>query len=585
MNRAVPPRGDGGNPPVTSSAGYGSRIASAPFAGFVALAAFAIYAAAYFACVYQPGLIRMDDFGYLQGVVETIAAGHPVTNAWLGPYSATLSGMSALAFRATGDFILSTWGLQAVFVLGGAALLYRLFRARLTSAAAAGLALVTATQPGYWHKCSEFSGNVSTMYFAMAALLAYRNRSRDLAWAWFFPLVFLAFANRQNALALLALPAWHLVFDRSMARPQKAWLAAGLMAFAFAALLFHSCMNHSFAQTYALYSGWDFSKAGGILRTWIFGVAAALGFLSLFGLLTVADPVARIQANLRKPWIPFAATAVFWLPSAIGPLPMLSFLTPLVGSLDRTSALQWFLLIVIPCLFWTLDWKWIRFDAPACLVLGFVSISSLRGFWYDFYLLDVALAAFFLGLTRDTPLRPGRFSFLMGVVLLCAHGAWAYGYKILSDKQRISIAAYEHLERAGRLTPAEMTDGTFGYLGWKLFDQYWRHEKIMDLAGYLGYVRTGRAVLEAELPWRASFRRPELPGEEVLAEGRTRIGFFPARYRIRDLHDTASKALCEPALVLDPANYRRRPFPLDNKEWSAYVEDFRKHGGTEAGGP
>ncbi|MEO6095680.1 MAG: DUF2079 domain-containing protein, partial [Fibrobacteria bacterium] len=227
----------------------------------IALAAFLIYAAAYFAFLYQPGLIRMDDFGYLQGVVETLAAGRPITNAWLEPYSATLSGLCAMAYGLTGDFILSTWGLQAAFVLGGAALLYRLFRERLSPLAAAGLALVFATQPSYWHKCSEFSGNVFTMVFVLGALLAYRHRS----WGWFFPLTLLALANRQNSMALLSLPAWHLIFDRSrfgeppapdgVQGSRKAWMVAGMMAFACAAILLHLTLNRSIAQNFGIYSG------------------------------------------------------------------------------------------------------------------------------------------------------------------------------------------------------------------------------------------------------------------------------------------------------------------------------------------
>jgi hypothetical protein len=119
-----------------------------------------------------------------------------------------------------------------------------------------------------------------------------------------------------------------------------------------------------------------------------------------------------------------------------------------------------------------------------------------------------------------------------------------------------------------------MTDGTFGYLGWKLFDHYWRHERVTDMAAYLGYVRLGRAVLETELPWRRSFKREAGPGEEILEAGRGRIGFFDLRYRDRDLHEADGGALCEPALYLDAAAYRPRPFPLDAGEWSAYISGF-----------
>lgn len=576
MKRNGPPPEAGGPP------GLLSRFPTWP--------AFAVYLIAHFALLYQPGLIRMDDFGYLQGVAETIAAGRPHTNDWLEPYSAILSGLCALAYGITGDFILATWGLQSLFVAAGALLLYRLFRTRLEPIAAAGMALLSATQPAYWHKGSEFSGNVFTLVFALGALLAYRRR----LWAVFFPLAFFAFANRQNGLALLALPAFHLIFDRaspgprsrlspsspspspshSHSQPEKAWIAAGMMVFACAALVLHMSLNRSIAQDYGIYAGMNAYKAVLILRTLLFGLLAALGFLSFFGLLTGEDALARLRGNLRTPWAPAAATLMLWSLPVFWTLPLMSFLTPLVGSLDRSFGLQWFLLLALPCLFWTLDWKLIRFEAPLLLALAYVVLNSLKGVWYDFYLVDVALAAFFLRLQSVAAFKPGRPAFALGALLLSLHFAWAYGYKIVADKQRISIAAYEKLERAGRITPMEMTDGTFGYLGWKLFDQYWRNERITDMAAYLGYVRVGRVVVETELPWRRSFRPSGVEGGELLEDGAARIGFFPARFRVRDLHVTDGRALCEPALFLDPGRYRKRPYPLNGKEWSEYLAAF-----------
>jgi hypothetical protein len=544
-------------------------------------AAFAVYLIVHFSLMYHPGLIRMDDFGYLQGVVETIAAGRPHTHAWLEPYSAVISGLCALAYGLTGDFILSTWGLQSLFVAAGACLLYLLFRTRLAPGAAAGMALVAATQPAYWHKGSEFSGNLFTLVFVLGALLAYRRRQ----WAVFFPLAFFAFANRQNGMALLSLPAFHLIFDRarprSGSRPgshaEKAWIAAGMMVFACAALVLHLSLNRSIAQDYGIYAGMNAYKAALILRTFLFGLLAALGFLSFFGLLTGENALARLRDNLRlplRPWAPAAATLLLGSLPVLGTLPLMSFLTPLVGSLDRSFGLQWFLLLALPCLFWTLDWKLIRFEAPALLAVAYVALSSLKGVWYDFYLVDVALAAFFLRLQSAAAFDPGRPAFALGALLLSLHFAWAYGYKIVADKQRVSIAAYERLERAGRITPAEMTDGTFGYLGWKLFDQYWRHERITDMAAYLGYVRVGRVVVETGLPWRGSFKGSRSEGGEVLEEGTARIGFFRARYRVRDLHVTGGRALCEPALFLDPGTYGKSPYPLNAGEWAEYVAAF-----------
>ena len=161
--------------------------------------AFLLYALAYFALLYHPGMLRYDDFGYLQSVIETIIRGRPFTHDWLAPYTASSSSLAAWTYSLTGNFPLSTWGLQSLFVLANFLLLMRLLRINLSWRDSSCMGLVIATQPIYWYKCSEFGGNTFTFSFVMAALIAYHQRR----WIWFFGLVFIAFANRQNSIAFL----------------------------------------------------------------------------------------------------------------------------------------------------------------------------------------------------------------------------------------------------------------------------------------------------------------------------------------------------------------------------------------------
>ena len=51
-----------------------------------------------------------DDFGYYKSIVETIQHARPWTDGWLEPWAASLSVISALIFRATGNFLLATYG-------------------------------------------------------------------------------------------------------------------------------------------------------------------------------------------------------------------------------------------------------------------------------------------------------------------------------------------------------------------------------------------------------------------------------------------------------------------------------------------
>ena len=550
--------------------------------------ALGLFALLYFSLIYYPGLVRMDDFGYLRGIIATLVQGRPQTDAWLEPYSATLSSLSAAAYLLSGNLSLSTWGLQSLFVLGNAALLYRLFRFRFDAGVSALLALVVSTQPGYLHKCSEFAGNASTVTFVLLAFWAYLRGW----WAWFFAAAFLAFANRQNSVALLALPAFHFLRGRTPDSesaepgPDNAgrWtLAAYGLVFAAAALFLHSRMNRTVAQEYGIYAGMDAGKAAAILHTQIFGILSGLACLSGLGLLMGENAVANVKANIRRPLAPLAFTCVLWLLPFFWSLPLVSFLTPLIGSLDKGFLLQKLLLVGIPILLWLLDYRHLNWDGPFCLFAGYTFLSGMRGYWYDFYLMDVALAALFFRLTREAPSSMGPWASRAAMLLIAVNIAWAYGYKIFSDKQMLSVVVYEKLERAGKVPVEEMTDATFGFLGWKLFDYYRHHERMTYPANFLCFARRDRVVIDTELPWRRHFKSGAAEGT-VLEEGRTCIGFFRLRYRVVDRHGKDDVPLCvsEP-LKLNRSIYSIQPYPLDNREWSELISASRNGALGQAG--
>lgn len=544
-----------------------------------------VYAILYFSLIYRPGLVRMDDFGYLQSVIETLTEGRLRTHAWLEPYTATLSGLCALAYLITGNFPLSTWGLQSLFVMAAFFLLFKLFRARLEPKASACLALLVATQPVYWHKCSEFAGNIFTLVFVLLAVMAYRRGN----WVGFFVAAFLAFANRQNSLALLALPAFHFLWGGTLrsdgsATPipgnRRILLSVCFAGFFAAALVLHFHLNRTIAQSNGIYSGFDLEKGLAILRTHIIGAFAGLAFLSGFSLFTGDSADGNLRANIRAPFLPSTLTVLFLLIPLSGSVQLLSFLTPLVGSLDRTFWLQRTLLFVIPALLWSLDFRQLRPDAPACLLLAYLGLSGLKGFWYDFYLLDIAFAALFYRLTREKPLVMGRLAMAAAALLISVHLAWAYGYKILGDKQMLSVAAFERLERAGKIRVEDMSGATFGYAGWKLFDHYVQWEQDANMVGFLCHLKLDRVDMETELPWRRSFKsgsRHDAP----LLEGRARIGFFDLRYRVVKGDVDPQAWYCAKPMPLDTLEYGRKVYPLNEGEWSAYIASRRDSSGAK----
>ncbi len=536
------------------------------------MAAFGCYALAYFALLYHPLLLRFDDFAYVKCVLETLQAGQPRTSDWLEPYSATLSVLSSVAYRITGDFPISAWGLQAVFVLINFELAYFLLRLRLRRRDAALITSLIATQPIYWYKCAEFSGYSFTFTFVLIALHAALRKN----WIPFYAAAFLAFANRQNNVGLLLLPAFD--FIRADSRTRKLHIAC-FAAFAGAALWFNAGINRTLAQANGIYAPMDAAKIRNIAQGLVTGVFVGLTFLSFFEWLlgsTHSNAVGNLRANLRRPLRPAAASIALLALPFIGRLPLIEFQAPFIGSLDHGHALQYAFLAAAMTALWILDWGFPRCDAPFFLGAGYLFINGFKGQWYDIYLLDVGLVALVFVLTRNVIRKPGPLAWGLITAALLAHAGWAYAFKILSDKNALSNRVFETLERRGVVEAENMTDATFGQLGWKFFDYFIRHESTANLAAFLGYVNKDRAVLDTELPWRRAFKRDAPYGAEILDTGTASVGFFPVRYRVMDLHaDNAGTISPVGALRLDKAGYRIMPMPLNKREWSEFIDSYR----------
>lgn len=529
-------------------------------------AAFAAYLACHLAFLYHPGLVRYDDFAYLRGVIATLAQGKPITHDWLEPYSATLSGLCALAYRATGNFPLSTWGLEAAFTAANFVLLHRLLRLRLDRMGSACVAFLLATQPMYWYKCAEFTSNPFTCAFVLAALLAWTARRYGL----FYVAAFLAAANRQNSVALLILPACACLTTRGRPRLGHTFAIAVFLA-GMAAL--HAVMNRTLAQSVGIYATFDAARCIRILQSLAVGVALVPAFLSVFGALLGAGLKSKLAANLRAPAPAACATVFFLLIPAWGGLPLIDFQAPLIGSADRGHALQYALLIVVPASYWFLDWHRLRPHPALALCLAYPLIGSLKGILFDAYLIDIGLAALFYRLVAETEPGSGKGRPRLAIALATAHLAWAYAFSILAAKEVLSNRVYESLERSGTLNATDMTDGTFGYLGWKLFDAFAQEGRPGELSGFLRYVRRDRTRLQTEVPWRRSFKDDIPAGGRVLDSGTTVIGGYRLRYRMLLLHpDTEESISPDGRFVAVAGAYRVRPFPLNKQEWSDLIE-------------
>jgi hypothetical protein len=569
------------------------------------LAGWAAYALFYFAFGFHPGLLASDDFGYLRSVLGTLAAHRPYAYAWLEPYAATYSGACALLYGLTGSLLAAAWGFQAFCALAFYPLLARLLAARLRPGHAALLSLAIAACPLWFAKAADFQAAFCTLDLVLLALLAFEARR----WGWFFLAAFLAFANRQNQICLLILPwaqalrggiqgewvSWKLprVYSGTSLKPAPLkTVTLWTLAWAAAALLLVLSMNRTYASAHAAYRSEAFPElAKHAALAFAAGGFMVLGWLSLGSLLAgrpgvwrsrwagaagvekVATVGARFGAGFRARWPYLAATAgLLALIPAWGPS-LLRTDTPLFGLLGWRQVnrlLPWALLALLPALDLTL----LRRKPYPALLMGYVAIASVRGIWWDYYFLEIALIAILMAVEQSQASALPRPA--LAALALCLVFDMGYGflYKIQSDKQALSVSVLERLQREGKVPTEAMSGAPFGFLGWKLFDYYIAHDGRMggNPEDFLGYVRRDRVLVETGLPWRSGFKAALPAGADSLAGGECRIGFAKVRYRVADVHGSRAEEPAQgPALRLDP-RFRPPPYPLDDAEWRALIQ-------------
>jgi hypothetical protein len=299
------------------------------------------------------------------------------------------------------------------------------------------------------------------------------------------------------------------------------------------------------------------------------GAFMCLGWLALGSALTGR---AFAWRRLPRGWIAPVLVAIgllalvpFWGPSLLRTDTPLFALT---GWSQINRALPWALLAAAAAA----DYRLLRPSPYLFLAAGYLAIASLRGIWWDYYFLEIALLCLLLALDASpVPLLPKPATVILALSL-CLDLGYAWMLKIQSDKQRLAIHVLENLEREGRIGVAQMTAAPFGYLGWKLFGHFITHEgrTYSELHDFVGYVKKDRVVIDTELPWRRAFKAPLPPSADSLGGGTWRIGFTTLRYRVADLHGPeAGLPIMGRPMELDPAEFHSPRFPLNAEEWKA----------------
>lgn len=489
------------------------------------------------------------------------------TYDWLAPFNAVMTGLVAILWRLTGNFPIAAALYSGAAALMAFTLLFRLLAARTAPGWAALLALAFALSPTFFNKAGDFHGCVLTVALFLLALSAHESRRLGV----FLVAAFLAFANRQSSIVLILLPLLQSVEDLRRGRVIRARLPAYLALFTVAAWGLRVYMNRTQAQSpEAVFAPGDWGDRLALSGT---ALVAGVGFIALFlAFFGLAGKPFRdsLRENLAQPLVPGIVSVILIASSFLWPPDLFRTDFPLFGAMGW-GAINRSLPFLMAASVWVLDRRLLRPSPYLALALGYAALTSLRGIWWDYYLIEIALLALLLAVARAGHRAPGPVGKSLAYALIAFGLGYGYLLKVQVDKQVLAAHAFERLERDGVISVDAMSNAPFGLLGWKLFDHYLADEgrgKAV-LHDFQRYVRQGRVRVESEVPWRASFRNGLPAGAIILDQGRARIGYVMVRYRVADYRsaDSAASSL-GPLLPLDPARYLPRPFPLDSREWN-----------------
>ena len=528
-----------------------------------------------------------DDFGYYKSIVETIQHARPWTDGWLEPWAASLSVISALIFRATGNFLLATYGLQSVLFGAGLTLFVVLLMDRgHTRRGAVVMAFLLGGMPTILWKSAEFTGMVLYLPCLLGAILAAERRR----WIWFFSAWAIAVATRQNAVAWLIMPVWEVLQSALTSRkrldkclPEVYCVIGGL---AFFALLMLG-MNKSHAQTVitehildhlALLRVLKIAAIGGLAYLIAAGCSAMQ--LRLLGRLSPSRASAIAQMGVLGIFLAVA----FW---RIDPRQWVLFEH---SSYNGAAGCCYFLVLIgIGMVGWV--GRGIKHHSKlAVYALANLVLLCLRADLWDYYLSDIIVFGLLSVSTPSAPVgllateRRGRAWFNVLAVTLWTAGAVFNLWNALQFKLRLDLAhgtnsVVEHAFREGKVTPMQLYGTTFGFVAWHLQPYFATHEgrndpKIAHFWNYLLYsinIRTrGSGVINSFEPFKSA--PPPDSSRWIRSEKHTVLWMFEAEFFLERAIPISNPP---PHVPMRMESYHRIPYPLDNNEWRQLIENER----------
>lgn len=520
-----------------------------------------------------------DDFGYVRSVVETISRGRPWTDDWLEPWSASLSVLAAVAYKASGSFQMATQGVQvllmALGVFGGARLIHRRGFSALGSAF---LAVLVLTCPTLLWKQVEFTA----LALYVPCLLLALDAADCRAWGRFALFTALAVASRQSALAWLAIPFARAVFDWAK-NGLRAWraFAPQLVACLFVLGVYGGCalyMNTTQAQKVMTSAMWHSLNAGSMLR-WLFGalvlLLGALGLANVLNWLCGGRDVSQPRPGGVARWL-LPGTYVLLLGAAwLGVFPV-QFEHVLYAGSVGASYVVGLGGLSLAGLFLVRPRIDLAFLAGA---VGSALLVSLRGAVWDYYFVDVAIVGLVAFLPREcrasgsaapergsSLVRLGMVGLLGGLLLVC-HGFFVAKTKRAVDGFHASVVLVEKALRAGSVQVEEVGVAPFGYVGWNLYPYFVKHDGAgpVYIADFVRYLDNGALGIETR---GADDPRPLPSPETAVAREVFRISWSERHLFVLRKRPADAKG----ALSIDHRDFVRPIFPLNDAEWRMLID-------------
>lgn len=478
--------------------------------------------------------LRGDDFGYVESVVATIRGEWLASSHWLEPFNFVLPVLSTAAYMLTGSFYIASYGVSGAIAIANFLLLWRWMRPALPPGwfGDLGIAAVTLT-PVCLNKTVEFTGVPLGWTLTLAALLAWRARSSG----WFFFAVVLGVLNRQSAVCLLALPAADLAIRWWRGeRVETRWnLALVLAVGAVACVVLATPVN--FARTLTAQRLATAHLLGSAEQA-LLGIGMAGGIAAIWAVLRGEAWLVVGRDVFKCPW-----PSLLWLSAGAVTLTRgvdIACETPALSRISVLIVASGFLLsAALPRAL-----SRITTEALAAAAL-YTVLVAWRGIWWDYYFCDLAL---FLAFPRRVSVPVARGLSVSGALALTMVAVmWIIPLYWQIHWAEGSGRAYERALRAGRLTVTEISEAPFGLLGWKVFP-------ALVQRCPKGEARLGDFVKFIEAN-RSTYRRGVV---SILEAG-------PER---RSLHGSGE-------LWALPVGYEPRQFPLDDAEWSRWLQSSK----------